>query len=465
MQIGGMVQDKGSSSVSSSLLQDFTSMSLSPGIGSPSEERGLWLIQLLLACSSHVASGNIEHANSCLEHIAYLASPDGDTMQRIAAYFSHALALRILKAWTGVDKALHSTRIKSVSEGILVRRLFFDFCPFLKLSYLVMNQAIIEALEGERVVHIIDLNSFEPAQWINLFQLLSARPEGPPHLRITGIHEQKEVLEMMALRLNEEAEKLDIPFQFAGITSKLENLDLEALTVKTGEALVISSVLQLHALLSVDDEMYRRSPYASSGSNSANLQMVLQMKQRTLGEWLEKELPPYYLGSDSGSASSSLSFNPAPRMTNFLNALRGLSPKLMVIMEQESNHNGSNLKERLSEALQYYANVFDCLELTVQRALAERQKLEKMMFGEEIENIIASEGVERKERHEKLDKWAVRLEMAGFGKVSLSYNGLLQAGAFLRGHGFEGYNLKEEDGCVLLCWKNTPLYSLSAWRR
>ncbi|KAI4384637.1 hypothetical protein MLD38_002760 [Melastoma candidum] len=471
MQIVGMVQDEGSSLVSSSPLQ---LMSLSPGIGSPyplprelkPEERGLWLIRLLLACANHVAYGNIEHSNICLERISQLASPDGDTMQRIAAYFSHALALRILKAWTGVDKALNSTRIKSVSERILVQQLFYDFCPFMKLSYLVMNQAIIETLEGEKVVHIIDLNSFEPAQWINLLQLLSARPEGPPHLRITGIHEQKEVLDMMALRLNEEAEKLDIPFQYVRISSKLENLDLEALSVKTGEALVISSVLQLHTLLSVDDEMYRRSPpFASSGSNSANLQRVLQMKQRTLGEWLERELPPYYPGSDSGSASSALSFNPSPRMTSFLNALHGLSPKLMVIAEQESNHNGSNLEERLLEALYYYANVFDCLDLTVQRAIAERQKLEKMMFGEEIKNIIASEGVERKERHEKLDKWAVRLEMAGFGKVSLSYNGLLQAGAFLRGYGFEGYNLKEEDGCVLLCWKNTPLYSVSAWRR
>lgn len=468
----GMIQDEGSSSVSSSPLQAFSLMSLSPGIGSPypllrelkSEERGLWLIQLLLACANHVATGNIENANICLERISHLASADGDTMQRISAYFTEALAERILKAWPGLHRALRSTRINSVSEGILVQRLFFDLCPFLKLSYVVTNQAIIEALEGEKMVHIIDLNSFEPAQWINLLQLLSARPEGPPHLRITGIHEQKEVLDLMALKLSEEAEKMDIPFQFIRITSKLENLDPDALSVKTGETLIISSVLQLHTLLATDDEMHRRnSPCASSGSNSTNLQRALHMKQRTLGEWLEKDLAPHYISPDSGSASSPLCFNPAPRMTKFLNALWGFSPRLMVITEQESNHNGSNLMERLLEALHYYANLFDCLELT-QRASVERQKLEKMMFGEEIKNIIASEGVERKERHEKLDKWAIRLEMAGFGKVSLSYNGLLQAGRLLQSHGYDGYNLKEEDGCFLICWKNTPLYSVSAWR-
>jgi hypothetical protein len=37
-----------------------------------------------------------------------LLSPDGDTMQRIAAYFTEALADRILKAWPGLHKALNS---------------------------------------------------------------------------------------------------------------------------------------------------------------------------------------------------------------------------------------------------------------------------------------------------------------------------------------------------------------------
>ncbi|KAI4302497.1 hypothetical protein MLD38_038233 [Melastoma candidum] len=469
----GMVHDEGCSFVGTSPLQAFTQMSLSSGIGSSypssrelkSEERGLSLIQLLVNCANHVACGDVNASNMYLDRISHLASPDGDSMQRIAAYFSHALALRILKPWTGVDKALNSTRINSVLEGILVGRLFFDLCPFLKLLYLVMNQAIIEALEREMVVHIIDLNSSDPAQWINLLQLLRDRPEGPPLLKITGIHEQKEVLDLMAHSLKEEAEKLDFPFQFVPINSSLENLDIASLNVNSGVALVINSVLQLHTVLAADDDMYRRtSPCEPNGSGSANLQRVLHMKQRTLGEWLEKDLPPYYPYSGSGSASSPLYFNPALKMTSFLNSLWGLSPKLMVIAEQESNHNASNLVDRLLEALKYYANVFDCLDVTVQRAYTERQKLEKNMFGEEIRNIIASDGLERRERHEKLEKWAVRMEMSGFGKVSLSYNGLLNAGTFLRSQGYEGYNLTEEEGCVLVRWKNTPLYSVSAWR-
>ncbi|KAK6235516.1 hypothetical protein QUC31_019256 [Theobroma cacao] len=467
-----MFQDE-SSSVTSSPLQVFSMMSLSPNLGSPypwlrelkSEERGLYLIHLLLTCANHVATGSLENANIALEQISQLASPDGDTMQRMAAYFTEALADRILKAWPGLHKALNSTRITLVSEEVLVGKLFFEMFPFLKVAFVLTNQAIIEAMEGEKMVHIIDLNAAEPAQWIALIQALSARPEGPPHLRITGIHQQKEVLDQMAYRLTEEAEKLDIPFQFNPIVSKLENLDIEKLRVKTGEALAISSVLQLHSLLASDDELLRKkSPLASKNLNGIHLQRSLQMNQSTLGELLEKDVVNGYSPSPDSASSSPLSSTSSVKVDSFLNALWGLSPKLMVVTEQDSNHNGSTLMERLLESLYSYAALFDCLESTVSRASLERLKVEKMLFGEEIKNIIACEGAERKERHEKLEKWIQRLDLASFGNVPLSYYGLLQARRLLQGYNCDGYKMKEENGCVVICWQDRPLFSISAWR-
>ncbi|KAF6163965.1 hypothetical protein GIB67_011656 [Kingdonia uniflora] len=471
MLMEGMVQDEGSSSVTSSPLQFFSLMSLSPGMGSPwlrelkSEERGLYLIHLLISCASHVASGSLENANVGLEQISQLASPDGDTMQRIAAYFTEALADRILKAWPGLHKALNSTKITSITETVLVRKFFFELCPFLKIAFVITNQSIIEAMEGEKMVHIIDLNAAEPAQWVALLQALSARPEGPPHLRITGIHEQKEVLEQTAIRLAEEAEKLDIPFQFNPVVSKLENLDIESLRVKTGEAVAISSILQLHSLLASDDDTQKKkSSPPSKNFNSAQLQRVLHMNQSTLGELLEKDLISGYSPSADSASSSPLSLPNSPKMESFLTALWGLSPKIMVVAEQESNHNGSTLMDRLLEALYYYAAMFDCLESTVSRASIERIKVEKMLFGEEIKNIIACEGIERKERHEKLEKWIQRLDFAGFGRVPLSYYGLLQARRLLQSYGCDGYKIKEENGCLVICWQDRALFSVSAWR-
>ncbi|KAL6340347.1 hypothetical protein AAG906_005799 [Vitis piasezkii] len=427
--------DERSSSVTSSPLQLFSMMSPSPSLGSPypwlrelkSEERGLCLIHLLLTCANHVASGSLENVNIALEQISQLASADGDTMQRIAAYFTEALADRILKTWSGLHKALNSTRISFPSEDILVRKLFFELFPFLKMAYVITNHTIIEAMEGEKMVHIIDLNSAEPAQWIALLQALSARPEGPPHLRITGIHPQKEVLEQMAHRLTEEAEKLDIPFQFNPIVSKLENLDFEKLRVKTGEALAISSVLQLHSFLAYDDEFLRKkSPLASKNSNGVHLQRVLQLNQTTLGELLENDVVNRYSLSPDSASSSPPSFTGSPKMDGFLNALW--------------------------ESLYFYAALFDCLESTLPRTSIEIEGGEDA-FGEEIKNIIACEG-----------KWIQRLDSAGFQSMPLSYYCMLQAKRLLQGYGCDGYRIKEENGCAVICCQDRPLFSVSAWR-
>ncbi|KAI5681806.1 hypothetical protein M9H77_03034 [Catharanthus roseus] len=452
--MAGLAQEEGSSSVSSSPLQFFSLMSLSPGIGSPytffremkSDERGMWLFNLLTICAKWVAVGSLENASMGLEQISLLASPEGDIVQRIVAYFTEALADRVLKCWRpGLHKALNSTKTVSASEMILAQKLFFEFCPFLRLSYVITNQAILEAMEGEKVVHIIDLHSFEPAQWINLLQEFKFRKEGPPHLRITGIHDQKEVLDQMAVRLNEAAEKLDIPFQFNPVVSRLENLDIGSLPVKTGEAVAVSSVLQLHSMLAFDDENSRR-----------NSPLPMPMIPRTLGDFLDSP--------DSTTSSSALSLSQAPKSLSFLNGLWGLSPKLMVVTEQESNHNGNSLIERVNEALKFYAALFDCLENTVPRSPGERQKIEKMLFGEEIKNIIACEGVERKSRHEKLEKWIPRLELAGFGRVHLSYNGMRQARRVLQSCNYDGFEIKDENGSFIICWHDDPLFSVSAWR-
>ncbi|RWW32107.1 hypothetical protein GW17_00003225, partial [Ensete ventricosum] len=465
--MANVVQDEGSSSVTSSPLKTFSLMSLSPPSLSPyspwlrelkSDERGLCLIHLLLNCANHVAAGSLDRSNAFLEQIALLAAPDGDAMQRIASHFTEALARRALRLWPGLYHALDSTRavVLPLAEAAAARRHFLDLCPFLRLSYIVSNQAIMEAMKGERVVHVVDLNASDPTQWISLLQGLRARPEGPPHLKITGVHEHKELLNHMAARLSDEAERLDIPFQFNAVVSRLDNLDVESLRVKTGEALAISTVLQLHSLLASND----------GAGDPRQAQRTAPVSQLTLGDYLEKD---HAANGYSPSTESALSspFAPASspaRMESFLASLWGLSPKIMVVTEQESNHNAPALNERFVEALFYYAALFDCLDSTVPRQSVERLRVEKMLLGEEIKNIIACEGWERKERHEKLERWAQRMDMAGFGPLPLSYYGLLQARRLLQSFGCEGYKVKEENGCFLLCWQDRPLFSIAAWR-
>lgn len=469
-----MVQDEASSSVTSSPLQHFSLMSLSPStIGSPyspwirelkSDERGLYLIHLLLNCANHVASNSLDHANAFLDQISLLSSPEGDTMQRIASYFTEALAHRILRAWRGLYRSLTATAHipQPIAELAQARRHFLDLCPILKLSFIISNQVIVEAMEGEKMIHVIDFNGTDPAQWVALLQALSTRPEGPPHLRITSVNEHKEMLNHMAVILSEEAEKLDIPFQFNPIICRIDCLDIESLRVKTGEALAISSISKLHSLLACEEKS-KPSPIGKQ-SNISQLHRMVQMGQGTLGELMEKDHANGYVPSPDSSSSSPIALCPCVKLESFLNSLWSLSPKIMVVTEQESNHNGGTLNERFIEALNFYATLFDCLESTVARNSVERLRVEKMLFGEEIKNIISCEGLERKVRHEKLERWVQRFDATGFGRVPLSYFALLQARRMIQGFGCEAYKVKEENGCCFICWQDRPLYSVSAWR-
>uniref|UniRef100_A0A0E0PUZ5 Uncharacterized protein n=2 Tax=Oryza TaxID=4527 RepID=A0A0E0PUZ5_ORYRU len=135
----------------------------------------------------------------------------------------------------------------------------------------------------------------------------------------------------------------------------------------------------------------------------------------------------------------------------------GLSLKVMVVTEQEVSHNAAGLTERFVEALNYYAALFDCLEVGGARGSVERTRVERWLLGEEIKNIVACDGGERRERHE-------RLEGAGFGRVPLSYYALLQARRVAQGLGCDGFKVREEKGNFFLCWQDRALFSVSAWR-
>lgn len=219
------------------------------------EERGLCLIQLLLACARYVFNGNMEQTNLCLEQISVLACVTGDPMQRLATYFMEGLAARITKSWPGLYKALNSTHLQpSMADLVSARQVFFTLFPYLKFAFNTVHLTILESMEKEKVVHIIDLDASEAAQWIPLLQSLSRRPGGPPHLKMTGINEKKEVVQQTAAILTEEAERLDIPFQFNQLVTRLDRLTDDMLAVKTGEAVAISAVLQFHALLAEDQD-------------------------------------------------------------------------------------------------------------------------------------------------------------------------------------------------------------------
>jgi len=90
--------------------------------------------------------------------------------------------------------------------------------------------------------------------------------------------------------------------------------------------------------------------------------------------------------------------------------------------------------------------------------------VERAVLGEEVRDVLLREGARRRERHDRLHQWARRMEVAGFRGVPLSYAALRQGVDTLRRCGVGGCESREHEGCLLLCWRSWPLYSVSAWR-
>ncbi|PIA41962.1 hypothetical protein AQUCO_02100065v1 [Aquilegia coerulea] len=203
--------------------------------------------------------------------------------------------------------------------------------------------------------------------------------------------------------LNELANSLKIPFEFHAVGEQLENLKPHMFHRRVGEALAVNSVNRLH------------------------------------------RVPTNYLGT-------------------LLGMIRDQAPNIVTLVEQEASHNGPYFLGRFLEALHYYSAIFDSLDSTFAADSAERAKVEQYIFAPEIRNIVACEGPERIERHERLEKWRKLMEGNGFKSVTLSPNAVTQSKILLGLYSTEAYRLTEDKGCLLLGWQDRALIAASAWR-
>ncbi|KAK6928071.1 Transcription factor GRAS [Dillenia turbinata] len=244
-----------------SLIKPDVTLRLTLSSASPSslealkpEDRGITLIQLLLTTAKHASSGNLHIADACLCQISQLASVTGDSIQRLAAHFASALAVRLVKRWPGLYRALNRDGSEKL-ELVRPQNIFGQAFPYLGFSYVIMTRILVQTLAEERVIHAIDLGSGDPKLWIPLLRGLASSANGPPHLKITCVHSSKVVLDKLGTRLVKEAESLDMAFQFNPLNISLRELTPDMLKVRSGEALAITSVLNLHSLLAEDDRV------------------------------------------------------------------------------------------------------------------------------------------------------------------------------------------------------------------
>ncbi|XAR67256.1 hypothetical protein NMG60_11001944 [Bertholletia excelsa] len=388
------------------------------GDGTHGVDQGLHLVHSLLACAEAVGCRDTQLADSLLAQIWPWVSPWGDSLQRVAHCFAVGLKSRLSLLQNVNANGTLSTnggaqRVSSAAreEKLEAFHLLHQTTPYIAVGFMAANDAISQAAQGKPTVHIIDLGMEHTLQWPSLIRTLVSRPEGPPKLlRITGIlgDYQEDLSELQASinGLADEAGALGIPLEFDIITEPLTPslLSKEKLKLREGDAVFVNSIMHLHR----------------------------------------------YVKESRGS------------LKTILQAIKKLGPTLLTVVEQDANHNGPFFLGRFLESLHYYSAMFDSLEASLPRNSPERMKIERIHLAEEIRNIVACEGSERTERHERADQWRRQLGRAGFQVAGLKT--MSQARMMLSVYGCDGYTLASDKGCLLLGWEGRPIMLASAWQ-
>nr|POF06815.1 scarecrow-like protein 9 [Quercus suber] len=184
---------------------------------------------LLTLCAKAVAADDQRTATERLKQIRQHASPVGDGRQRMAHYFANGLQARIAGSGTQIYKVI-MTRRTSAADVLKAYHLFYTTFPFFKVFDFFSSKTIMNLVENETRLHIDDFGILYGFQWPSLIQQLSARPGGPPKLRITGIDfaepgfRPAQRVEETGRRLANYAETFNVPFEFNGIAQKWDTI-------------------------------------------------------------------------------------------------------------------------------------------------------------------------------------------------------------------------------------------------
>ncbi|GMI66281.1 phytochrome a signal transduction 1 [Hibiscus trionum] len=371
------------------------------------------LKQVLVSCAKAMSDNDLLMTQWLMDELRRMVSVSGEPIQRLGAYMLEGLVARLASSGSSIYKALRCKEPES-ADLLSYMHILYEVCPYLKFGYMSANGAIAEAMKGEDRVHIIDFQIAQGSQWITLIQAFAARPGGPPHIRITGIDDSTSAyargggLNIVGKRLSKLAEYFNVPFEFHAAAMSGCEVQQEHLQVRPGEALAVNFAFMLH-----------HTPDESVSTEN--------------------------------------------HRDRLLRLVKSLSPKVVTLVEQESNTNTAPFFPRFLETLNYYTAMFESIDVTLPREHKERINVEQQCLARDVVNIIACEGAERVERHELLGKWRSRFRMAGFTPYPLS--SLVNATIKTLLENYSGrYRLEERDGALYLGWMNRDLVASCAWK-
>lgn len=334
-----------------------------------------------------------------------LRSSAGKPLQRAAFYFKEALQAQL----AGSTRQTRPSSSSDVIQTIKSYKIFSNISPIPMFSSFTANQAVLEAVDGSMLVHVIDFDIGLGGHWASFMKELADKAEycrkaNAPVLRITALVPEEYAVESRLIRenLTQFARELNIGFAIDFVLIRtFELLSFKAIKFMDGEKTAV--------LLS--PAIFRR------------------------------------VGS------------------GFVNDLRRISPNVVVHVDSEGlmGYGTMSFRQTVIDGLEFYSTLMESLEaanIGGGNCGDWMRKIENFVLFPKIVDMVAAVG----RRGGGGGSWKEAMVAAGFRPVGLSQFADFQADCLLGRVQVTGFHVGKRQAEMLLCWHDRALVATSAWR-
>ncbi|KAL3378058.1 hypothetical protein AABB24_004140 [Solanum stoloniferum] len=327
-----------------------------------------------------------------------LRSAAGKPLQRAAFYFKEALQAQL----AGSARQTRPSSSSDVIQTIKSYKIFSNISPIPMFSSFTANQAVLEAVDGSMLVHVIDFDIGLGGHWASFMKELADKANAPV-LRITALVPEEYAVESRLIRenLTQFARELNIGFEIDFVLIRtFELLSFKAIKFMEGEKTAV--------LLS--PAIFRR------------------------------------VGS------------------GFVNDLRRISPNVVVHVDSEGlmGYGAMSFRQTVIDGLEFYSTLLESLEaanIGGGNCGDWMRKIENFVLFPKIVDMIGAVG-----RRGGGGSWKDAMMGAGFRPVGLSQFADFQADCLLGRVQVRGFHVAKRQAEMLLCWHDRALVATSAWR-
>ncbi|XP_071717415.1 protein NODULATION SIGNALING PATHWAY 1-like [Rutidosis leptorrhynchoides] len=387
---------------------------------SGNDKNSRWAEQLLNPCATAIANGNVTRVQHLLYVLQELASPTGDANYRLASHGLQALLRHLSSAKAVGPTVTFATSTPKFFQRSLIN--FNDINPWFTIPNNIANNAILQILSEQeqihgscnKTLHILDIGISHGFQWPTLLEALSRKPGGPPPLvRLTVVQPTPDNHQIpfvncppcydFASNILRYANDVNINLQINKLDNcPLQNLNAQTIDSSRDETLIVCAQFRLH----------------------------------------------------------NLNHNKPDTRTEFLNVLRSMEPKGVILSDNNMNcscNKCNKFDTRFSQSLNHLWSFLDSTSVAFKGRDTEERKLLEGEAAKVLTNTF--------EMNETKEKWGERMRSVGFVETAFADDVVDQARALLKRYDSHWeMRVGEKDGLAGLWWKGQPVSFSSLWK-